>query len=74
MHYPDMRFWKIAGEEGCSAVFGADAHSPGAVWQPGALRIAEEIVRRYGLKLEETVKLRCPVPVLAEPAESLGKC
>lgn len=60
-HYPDERFWKIAGEEECSVVFGADAHSPAAVWNPKALRAAEEMVRKYDLHLLETVSFRRPV-------------
>lgn len=60
-HYPDERFWKIAGEEGCSTVFGADAHCPAAVWNPEALRIAEEMAKRYDLHLLETVSFCSPV-------------
>lgn len=60
-HYPNQRFWKIAGEEGCKAVFGADAHSPEAVWRPEVTRRAEEMVERYGLLLQETVAFRKPV-------------
>lgn len=60
-HYPDERFWRIAGEEGCSVVFGADAHSPAAVWNPEAMRAAEAIVKRYDLHLLENVSLRSPV-------------
>ena len=32
--YPNEKFWKIAGEEGNTAVFGCDAHTSKAVWNP----------------------------------------
>lgn len=60
-HYPNQRFWKIAGEEGCKAVFGADAHSPEAVCRPEVTKMAEEMVEKYGLLLQETVTFRKPV-------------
>lgn len=59
-HYPNKEFWKIAGEEGCEVIFGADAHDPRAVWNPDALRQAEMMVQKYGLHLAETVRLRKP--------------
>lgn len=60
-NYPDERFWKIAGEEGCKVIFGADAHSPEAVWRPGVIQRAEDMVEKYGLLLQETVDFRRPV-------------
>lgn len=60
-HYPNQRFWKIVGEEGCDVVFGADAHAPEAVWLPEVTKRAEDMVERYGLKLLETVDFRRPV-------------
>ncbi len=59
-YYPAERFWKIAGEEGCTAVFGADAHEPVNVWQPQTLERAEELVQRLRLRLADTVNLRNP--------------
>ena len=59
--YPDERFWKIAGEEGCPVVFGCDAHTPAAVLNPEAERRAQELVRRYGLQRVEKLTLRAPV-------------
>lgn len=59
--YPNMAFWKIAGEEGCRVIYGADAHRPEAVWLPDVYRKAEKITQRYGLKKTETAELKKPV-------------
>lgn len=68
-HYPDDRFWKIAGEEGCQVIFGVDAHNPEALNRPRLRRAAEELVRKYGLQLRETIEFRSPVPA---PEEDTG--
>lgn len=60
-HYPNMKFWKIAGEEGCQVIFGCDAHRPEAVWNPAVYEKAKKIADRYQLRLIETVELRKPV-------------
>ena len=60
-HYPDWRFWKIAGEEGCDAVFGVDAHCPEILGRLEEYEAAGKLVRRYGLNLVETVDFRAPV-------------
>lgn len=57
-HYPDERFWRIAGEEGCTAVFGIDSHEAVNAWDPDSLAAAKEITARYGLKVVDTVNLR----------------
>lgn len=57
-HYPNDKFWKIAGEEGCTAVFGFDAHKAEAAFDGDSLREAERIVEEYGLNLVETVQLK----------------
>jgi len=59
-HYPNRKFWKIAGEEGCKVIFGADAHRPEAVWRPEVTAMAERMVQEYGLQLVEDVRLRRP--------------
>lgn len=57
-NYPDPLFWRLAAEEGCSAVLGADAHRPedllNAAWEEKARRMAKEL----GLPLLETLPLR----------------
>lgn len=60
-NYPDGRFWKIAGEEGCDVIFGIDAHTPEAFQRPRTLQTAQVIVKKYGLSLKETVEFRQPV-------------
>lgn len=57
-HYPDLRFWELAAEEGCSVVIGCDAHAPEHLKRMDAEERAMEIVNRYGLRLLETVTLR----------------
>ena len=57
-HYPDERFWKIAGEEDCKVLLGIDAHNPESFKHPDIVRAAEGIVKRNGLKLQETVEFR----------------
>lgn len=59
-HYPNRRFWKIAGEVGNTVIFGADAHRPEDVWRPEDVSAAEKIVKEYQLQLVDTLKLhRC---------------
>lgn len=57
-NYPDDRFWQVAGEEGCIAIRGSDAHSVERVWDPVNEQKAADIAKRYGLQLLETVDLR----------------
>lgn len=59
-HYPDQRFWRIAGEEGCEAVLGIDAHDPESLNRPQVVQAAEEMAGRNGLSLKETVEFRRP--------------
>ena len=60
INYPDMRFWKMASEEGNEVILGSDAHRPCDVLSPAAEEEALRIVDKYSLKLIETVKLRKP--------------
>lgn len=59
-HYPNPVFWKIAGEVGNKVIFGADTHQPEKVWNPAALKKAEEMVKTYGLCRLDTVNLVNP--------------
>lgn len=56
-HYPNPKFWQIAGETGNKVIFGADAHRPEDVWNPQDISAAEEMVKKYRLRLVDTVKL-----------------
>ncbi len=51
--YPREDFWKIAGEEGCRAVIGCDAHLPENAWRPDIEQLAVEMARRNRLTPEE---------------------
>ena len=57
-HYPNERFWRIAAEEGCTAVIGCDAHRPEDLLDAAGEQKALDLVSRLGLKLTETVDLR----------------
>ena len=57
-NYPDIRFWKIAAEEGCQAVIGWDAHAPEQLHRPDAERTMRKGAKRFGLDLLETVEFR----------------
>ena len=57
-NYPDERFWRIAGEEGNSAVLGCDAHHPPKVSDPATEKRARELAARFGVTLLETAPLR----------------
>ncbi|MBR7133416.1 MAG: histidinol-phosphatase [Clostridia bacterium] len=57
-HYPAMKFWEIAGEEGCTAVFGFDAHDTMAAYDGDSLITANRMIEKYGLKLIETVNIK----------------
>lgn len=57
-HYPDERFWAIAGEIGNAVILGSDAHAPQDVCDPASEMLALDMVRKYSLRLQETVTLR----------------
>lgn len=57
-HYPDLRFWEIAGEENCAVILGRDAHTPEQLTDTDCLGRAEQIVSNFGLRLLETASLR----------------
>ncbi len=48
-HYPNLKFWKIAGEEKCPVTFGFDAHSVKSAYNGKSIPRATEIVETYGL-------------------------
>jgi len=56
-HYPNPLFWKIAGEEGCTAVTGTDAHSPDVTVDPESEAKVLEIVKKYNLRFLEDFPL-----------------
>lgn len=56
--YPNECFWEIAGETGCSVVYGIDAHAPWHLTEPFSEQKADEIAAKFGLKVLPTVELR----------------
>ena len=57
-HYPDERFWRIAGEEGNIVILGHDAHRPESLEDYRSEELALAIVQKYGLHLTDEVTLR----------------
>lgn len=49
LHYPDPRFWKIAGIIGSPVTFGFDAHDANALLNKEIVAVAEYMVRKYRL-------------------------
>ncbi len=59
-NYPDDRFWRIAGEEGCEVVFGFDAHDPMGAYDGESLKVAERMVEQFGLKVNPNPRVIDP--------------
>lgn len=59
--YPVSRFWKLAGECGCKAIYGCDAHSPDVVWDAASYEIAKKLAQDNGVELLDRVALHPPV-------------
>lgn len=57
-HYPNPLLWEVAAEEGCSAIFGVDGHSPAQIRNALPEEKALELVQRFGLNLLETVEFK----------------
>jgi len=55
--YPNDAFWKVAGEEGCQVILGADAHKPEDVGRPEDIDKAYKLVEKYHLNLINTIKI-----------------
>ncbi len=47
--YPNMKFWKIAGELHAPVTFGFDAHTPADAFDEESLKTAEKMVEKYAL-------------------------
>lgn len=57
-HYPREDFWRLAGEMGCTAVFGMDAHRACDAFDGESLVTALDYIDRFGLKLADELQLR----------------
>ena len=49
-NYPNDLFWQIVGEAGAPVTFGMDAHTKEDAADLKSLKIASELVKKYGLK------------------------
>ncbi len=49
--YPSDRFFQIAGQVGCDAVIGSDAHSPDVFRDHASIEGCAEMARRHGMRL-----------------------
>ncbi len=58
--YPNEMFWQIAGQEGCTAIIGCDAHEPVSFARVQAEHDAEALAKRCGLTLIRKLRLRKP--------------
>ena len=57
-HYPNPLFWEVAAEEGCTVIFGCDAHDPDGARPGREEQTGLELVNRLGLKLVEDTPVR----------------
>ena len=56
--YPNPRFWEIAAEEGCTAVFGCDAHQPQFAGDAEYTAIMEKVAKDCGIKVLDTLEIK----------------
>ena len=59
-HYPCERFFRIAGDSGCTVVAGLDAHSADGIFQPGTCADYHALVERCGLTVTDCIPLKEP--------------
>lgn len=57
-NYPNEDFWRIAGEVGCAAVLGCDAHHPEQLGVPALEGRARAMAERCGVRLLEALRLK----------------
>lgn len=56
--YPVPAFWQIAAEEGCTAVFGCDAHHPQYTGDKESIARLEEIAKASGIIVIDTLEIK----------------
>ncbi len=56
-NYPDRDFWKMVGESGCEVVYGIDAHDKDSAYDGRSFQKAEEMRKKYGLKVTRVPRL-----------------
>ena len=60
-NYPNDTFWRIAGETGCTAILGSDAHRVYNMVRPDAIEAAHKLAERHHLPVIDTVELVNPL-------------
>lgn len=55
--YPFNEFWKIAGEVGCTEVYGFDTHDTLSAFDGASIPYADKLISDYGLTLVENPKI-----------------
>lgn len=56
-HYPNPKFWKVAGEEGVKAIMALDAHFLSNLKNTECYGKARKLLDKYGVELAEDVQL-----------------
>jgi histidinol-phosphatase (PHP family) len=56
--YPVPAFWQIAAEEGCTAVFGCDAHQPEYTGDAEYVAIMEKVAKDCGIRVLDTLEIK----------------
>lgn len=56
-HYPTDRFFRLAAEEGLSAIIGIDAHSPTSLVDTTAIRACFDMAKRCGIQVLDDLKI-----------------
>ena len=57
-HYPNRDFWRVAGEVGCTAVLGFDAHTPADAYDAESIPRGEALAAEFGVKIDEDPMLK----------------
>lgn len=56
-HYPNERFWEIAGKVGNDVIFGIDAHETEQIGEMSCYKKGLELAERYGLHVLEKLNI-----------------
>ena len=56
-HYPNADFWELVGEMGCEVVYGCDAHDKKSAYDGESFKKAEEMRKKYNLKVLSVPRL-----------------
>ncbi len=57
-NYPNPEFWKIAAEQGCTAILGQDAHHVSDITAPKTEQKAIELARQSGIRITKSLEDR----------------